>query len=79
VTDRLNGSPDKTIIAACWWASCSVLKQTRPEHCLRIHYEVGDICLFDNHKIQHYAVSDYHPHPRRILRMSFAPQKIIAG
>jgi alpha-ketoglutarate-dependent taurine dioxygenase len=41
--------------------------------------EVGDICLFDNHKIQHYAVSDYHPHPRRILRMSFAPQKIIAG
>ena len=52
---------------------------TKPEHCLRIHYEVGDICLFDNHKVQHYAVSDYHPEPRRIMRMSMAPEKMVSA
>ena len=47
---------------------------TKPEHCVRLHYDVGDIILFDNHRLQHYAVSDYYPARRRLLRMSFDAQ-----
>jgi hypothetical protein len=32
----------------------------------------------DNHKLQHYAVSDYYPENRRIFRMSFAPMQMSA-
>jgi len=51
----------------------------RPEHTLRVAYDVGDVVIFDNHKLQHYAVSDYFPEPRRILRMSFHPQAMVAA
>lgn len=50
---------------------------TKPEHCLRLQYNVGDIVIFDNHRLQQYAVSDYYPSPRRIMRMSFNAQNIL--
>ena len=48
------------------------------EHCLRLQYKVGDVCIFDNHKLQHYAVSDYYPARRRIYRMSFGRGSFVA-
>ena len=51
----------------------------KPDHCVRVHYEPGDVVIFDNHRLQHYAVSDYWPEPRRVLRMSFAPTRIAAA
>jgi taurine dioxygenase len=52
---------------------------TQPEHCLRVSYQVGDVVIFDNHRLQHYAVSDYYPAPRRIRRMSFGAQVLICA
>ena len=49
----------------------------RPEHCVRVSYEPGDVCVFDNHRLQHYAVSDYYPEARRIRRMSFASTHVV--
>jgi taurine dioxygenase len=49
---------------------------TQPENCVRLHYQVGDVVIFDNHRLQHYAVSDYYPAPRRLLRMSFDAQPL---
>ena len=34
---------------------------SKGEHCMRLQYSVGDVCIFDNHKLQ-YATS---PHIRR--------------
>ena len=49
---------------------------TKPEHCVRVQYREGDIVIFDNHKLQHYAVSDYYPAPRRIFRMTFGRETL---
>ena len=49
---------------------------SKPDHCVRLQYSAGDVVIFDNHRLQHYAVSDYYPAPRRIMRMSFDAQKI---
>ena len=52
---------------------------TRPDHCVRLQYAAGDVVVFDNHLLQHYAVSDYYPAARRVLRMSFNAQRIVGA
>ena len=42
-------------------------QHNRPEYMCRFKWERGSIAFWDNRAVQHYAVSDYHPH-KRILR-----------
>lgn len=44
---------------------------TRPEHCLRWRWEVGDVAVWDNQATQHYAVRDY-SEKRLMHRVSLA-------
>jgi taurine dioxygenase len=39
-----------------------------PEFQIRWRWMPGDVALWDNHWTQHYAVSDYSPHRRRVRR-----------
>ena len=43
-----------------------------PEFQCRFHWEEGDVAISDNLATQHYAVSDYWPHPRRMERITLA-------
>lgn len=42
---------------------------TRPEFICRWRWTDGDVAIWDNHYVQHYAVADYRPHPRKIHRI----------
>lgn len=41
-----------------------------PEFQCRFSWEVGDLAMWDNLAVQHYAVSDYSPHERRMERVT---------
>lgn len=41
----------------------------RPEFQCRLQWGEGDVAVWDNLAAQHYAVSDYHPHVRRMERI----------
>ncbi|MGE0880942.1 MAG: TauD/TfdA dioxygenase family protein [Acidimicrobiia bacterium] len=41
----------------------------RPEFICRWTWSNGDIAVWDNHYVQHYALGDYHPAPRKIHRV----------
>lgn len=41
----------------------------RPEFQCRFRWEEGDVAIWDNLATQHYAVSDYAPHPRKMERI----------
>ena len=41
----------------------------RPEFICRWRWTVGDVAIWDNHYVQHYAVADYRPHARKIHRI----------
>jgi taurine dioxygenase len=42
----------------------------RPEFCCRFRWDEGDIAVWDNLATQHYAVSDYWPHVRKMERIT---------
>lgn len=42
---------------------------SRPEFVCRWKWTNGDIAIWDNHYVQHYASGDYHPAPRKIHRI----------
>ncbi|WP_157910612.1 TauD/TfdA family dioxygenase [Pseudofrankia sp. BMG5.36] len=42
---------------------------TRPELVCRWTWSKGDLAIWDNQFVQHYAVGDYHPAPRKIHRI----------
>ncbi|MBO4269246.1 TauD/TfdA dioxygenase family protein [Microbispora triticiradicis] len=41
----------------------------RPEFQCRVQWEAGDVAIWDNLRAQHYAVSDYRPHTRKMERI----------
>jgi taurine dioxygenase len=41
----------------------------RPEFTCRWRWREGEVAIWDNHFVQHYALADYHPSPRRIHRI----------
>ncbi|MBH8605342.1 TauD/TfdA family dioxygenase [Thermoactinomyces sp. CICC 10521] len=41
-----------------------------PEYQVRFHWEVNSVAFWDNRATQHYAVSDYYPHPRKAERVA---------
>ena len=43
-----------------------------PEYQVRYHWEPGTVAFWDNRATQHYAVGDYHPHPRVAERVAIA-------
>ena len=45
------------------------LHAIRPEFICRWKWTPGDIAVWDNHYVQHYALGDYHPAPRKIHRV----------
>jgi taurine dioxygenase len=46
----------------------------QPEHTCRWRWRPGDIAIWDNHFVQHYALGDYHPASRRIHRIEICGQ-----
>lgn len=42
----------------------------RPEHHVRLRWRPNTIAIWDNRSTQHYGVSDYLPHRRRLLRVA---------
>jgi taurine dioxygenase len=43
-----------------------------PEYQVRYHWAEGSVAFWDNRATQHYAVGDYHPHPRVAERVAVA-------
>lgn len=41
-----------------------------PEHTCRFHWRDGSVAMWDNRSCQHYAVSDFWPHERRMERVT---------
>jgi len=41
-----------------------------PEYQVRFRWEPNAIAFWDNRATQHYAVSDYYPHPRKVERVA---------
>jgi len=48
------------------------LQHARPEYICRFKWKQGSIAFWDNRAVQHYAVSDYHPHKRILRRVTVA-------
>jgi taurine dioxygenase len=46
----------------------------QPEWVCRWHWSVGDLAVWDNHFVQHYAINDYGPSARRIHRIEIEGQ-----
>ena len=53
---------------------CLMANATRPEFTCRRRWSVGDIAIWDNHFVQHYAIYDYGAAPRRIHRIELAAE-----
>ena len=49
---------------------------TRPEVQVRWHWEPGSVALWDNLAVQHYAVNDYFPDRRTMVRATFFDRAI---
>jgi taurine dioxygenase len=49
-----------------------MLKQlpTKPDYQVRLRWEPGTIVIWDNRSVQHYAVADYFPARRRMVRLT---------
>jgi taurine dioxygenase len=52
---------------------------TRPEWVCRWRWSVGDLAIWDNHFVQHYAINDYGPATRRIHRIEVEGQPPIGA
>ena len=51
----------------------------RPEFICRVRWTPGDVGIWDNHYVQHYAVADYRPHARRIHRIEIVGEPTISA
>ena len=51
----------------------------KPEFVCRVHWAPGDVGIWDNHYVQHYAVADYRPHPRKIHRIEIVGEPTISA
>jgi taurine dioxygenase len=47
-----------------------LVQHARPEYQCRFRWAPGSIAFWDNRAVQHYAVSDYHPHKRVLRRVT---------
>ncbi|GAB3285484.1 TauD/TfdA dioxygenase family protein [Kineosporia babensis] len=47
-----------------------------PEVQCRFSWEAGDVTMWDNLAVQHYAVSDYAPHERRMERVTVSSERL---
>lgn len=50
-------------------------QHSRPEYQCRFHWEPGSVAFWDNRAVQHYATSDYFPHPRLLRRVTVSGDK----
>jgi alpha-ketoglutarate-dependent sulfate ester dioxygenase len=67
-TDRINGlrrRESDALLGVLYEAAVA------PEHTVRWHWEDGDVALWDNRCTMHYALLDFGPSPRRMLRVAF--------
>ncbi len=49
--------------------------QVRPEYCCRVRWEEGSLTVWDNRRVLHYPVNDYHGHLRLMHRVTLAGEK----
>jgi len=54
-------------------------QSSRPENCCRWRWTEGDMAIWDNHFVQHYAVGDYQWAPRKIHRIEIAGKPPLAA
>jgi taurine dioxygenase len=54
---------------------CLHRHQVRPEYCCRVRWEEGSLTLWDNRRVLHYPVNDYHGHLRLMHRITLAGEK----
>ena len=47
-------------------------QHARPEYTCRFAWRQGSIAFWDNRAVQHYAVSDYYPHKRKLRRVTIS-------
>ena len=64
--------------------SMPLLKQvvrmgTREEVTLRWRWEPGDLLIWDNRQVQHFAINDYQGHRRAMMRYTLAGESVQAG
>ncbi len=52
---------------------------TRPDFICRWRWTEGDVAIWDNHYVQHYAVADYRPHARKIHRIEVVGEPPVAA
>ncbi|MGE0880940.1 MAG: TauD/TfdA dioxygenase family protein [Acidimicrobiia bacterium] len=52
---------------------------TQPEFTCRWRWQPGDIAMWDNCYVMHYALGDYHPHYRKLHRIEIEGQPLLAA
>ena len=75
-TTRINGLTDGESAALLSYLNAHTV---RPEFICRWRWTEGDVAIWDNHYVQHYAVADYRPHARRIHRIEVVGEPPIAA
>lgn len=68
-------SPDESDAVLAYLAAYT----TKPEFVCRLRWAEGDVAIWDNHYVQHYAVADYRPHPRKIHRIEIVGEPPVAA
>jgi taurine dioxygenase len=56
-----------------------VAHSVRPEFICRWRWHEGDVAIWDNHYVQHYAVADYRPHARKIHRIEIEGEPLVGA
>ncbi len=56
-----------------------VSHSVQPEFVCRWRWTDGDVAIWDNHYVQHYAIADYRPHPRKIHRIEIVGEPPVAA